>query len=507
MTHVSATFTQNGFRARNDNGSETTATWIAALNTNWSQNVGVTFRFRVEALETAGGSTGQSLPLEYQLNGGGYALVGAATPIQFATSGTVADATATTQQIGSGTFLAGEFDSDGAVASVSFAGNDRSEMEFCLTIDSAQVANNDTIDLRINGLDAYAQTATITVIETVSWTADLTSPSFDFTASPFVVQQNIVYALTSSSFNFSSVPLLFGESVVETLTTPTFNFSAVPLSHETSVVETLTTPTFNFTPVALLYGGSAGETLTTPTFNFTPVALLYGEGVTETLTAPSFNFSTNPLEWYTDYVADLQAASFNFSAIQLNVQQNIEENLTTPSFNFTANPLTYAMAAIVNLLNATFEFNPRAFNTKQNADFHMQKADFLFSGVPIRANGAYNLILGTPSVNFNGVPLTVTVAAGVTWIAQLTTPSFNFTPQGVEMAGLYKIEVTTSNGTYGAGGLVIALGGNEVASVHADGVHSFNVLSGGANTEIEFKCKALNDFIGDVDNTALILLA
>ena len=166
MTHVSAAFTQNGFRARNDDGTQTTATWIAATNTDWSQDVDTTFRLRFEILETAGGSANLGGVVEYQVNGGGYATVTASTPVKLTSSGTVTDATATTQQISSGTFVAGEFDSNGVVGNISFNGNDRTEMEYCLTLDSAQISDADVVDIRVAGLNTYTvANATVTALK------------------------------------------------------------------------------------------------------------------------------------------------------------------------------------------------------------------------------------------------------------------------------------------------------------------------------------------------------
>ena len=45
---------QIAFRGRNDDGSETTATWIAAQNTNWTQPTGTNFRVRFEVEEDGG---------------------------------------------------------------------------------------------------------------------------------------------------------------------------------------------------------------------------------------------------------------------------------------------------------------------------------------------------------------------------------------------------------------------------------------------------------------------
>jgi hypothetical protein len=172
MTHVAANVVQQSFRGRVNSGNEATATWIAATNTNWSQDVDTSFRVRVMVAETAGASNAAtpSLVIEYSLNGGAYALVTGATPIQFAAFIGATDGDATTQQIGAGSFVAGELDSNGTVAANAGLVNQETEMEYCLFIDSAQVSDGDTIALRAydagSALNGYTNTPVITVVET-----------------------------------------------------------------------------------------------------------------------------------------------------------------------------------------------------------------------------------------------------------------------------------------------------------------------------------------------------
>lgn len=169
MTHISANIAQLAFGGFNDDGSLTGSTAIVATNTNWSQRRDVVFRVRFAVAETAGGDPkGPTHNIEYQINGGGWSLVGAGTPIQFGTSAHVADAAAvTTQRLGAavGTFTNGEYDQDGTVASVTYGANGGTEMEFGLTIDSAQTSVNDLIELRLTSCNQYDQNLTVTAID------------------------------------------------------------------------------------------------------------------------------------------------------------------------------------------------------------------------------------------------------------------------------------------------------------------------------------------------------
>ena len=181
MTHTAAFIAQQAFQAFNDDGTLATSTSIAGENANWTQNSDTTFRVRFALEETAGGAATDNFVLTYQLNGGGFVAVTAATPVQFATSGTVADGTAITAQRLSlaSTFVNGEFDSNGTVGNVTLT-SQHTEMEYCLTIDSAQVTNNDVIQFEVfnggAGLDAYNQipsvTASVAVVTNVTTTLD-----------------------------------------------------------------------------------------------------------------------------------------------------------------------------------------------------------------------------------------------------------------------------------------------------------------------------------------------
>lgn len=165
-------FTQVTARARNDDGSESAATWKAAQGTDVTIAVDANFRYRFRIDETAARSwTSLTWNLYYSLNGGAYTAVGAATPIQFALSGNFVDGDDTTTQLtgGTGTFVTnnnGMKETTGGAVNTGAAG-DLFEVEFCLKMDSGQLANNNTIALRIyNGTSAiatYTYTPTITV--------------------------------------------------------------------------------------------------------------------------------------------------------------------------------------------------------------------------------------------------------------------------------------------------------------------------------------------------------
>ena len=169
---------QRQFRARNDDGTETTATWIAAVDTNWSQNTVTNFRVRIttQADVGAGANSPIAPTLYYSLNGGTSTQVtSSSNVVRLSPSSQFADGAATTQQLSGGlglTYVAGSMQesSSGAVSRVMAAGLDISEDEWCVQIQAADVANGDTITLQQKtgtaGVYAtYTVTPSITVIK------------------------------------------------------------------------------------------------------------------------------------------------------------------------------------------------------------------------------------------------------------------------------------------------------------------------------------------------------
>ncbi len=171
---VSATLDQTGFRFRDTDGSETTATWLATENTSINHSTDVPVRLRFVVQETGGSGITFTPTLYRSHSSGTYTRVdGASSIARSIGSPNISNGTATTDQLGgTGTFKAGEFDeSDGQAAAITLAASEHTEVEFCFWIRPQEVADLDTIDFRVydgsTALDAYTQTPRITVDEPV----------------------------------------------------------------------------------------------------------------------------------------------------------------------------------------------------------------------------------------------------------------------------------------------------------------------------------------------------
>ena len=169
---------QTHSRFRNDDGSESGATWSDAEDTDpVSIDVDVTKRIRIVVQETGCVAATHQASFQYNLLGAGWNDITTTSSVVIAvasadTSWTINDGDATTDQIGgTGTFVAGEMIEDGdANGATSIGALEHTEHELVFQIVSTDVVNNDTIDIRIvndmgQTLDAYPHMPTITVVE------------------------------------------------------------------------------------------------------------------------------------------------------------------------------------------------------------------------------------------------------------------------------------------------------------------------------------------------------
>jgi hypothetical protein len=167
-----AKWRQQSFHGYADDDVEGSATSKAATNVNWTQDVDENFRVRFLIQNYGGTDASVVAQLQYNLNAAGWNNVTNASSVCISvTSVHFADAAATTQQIGAGTFNTGEFDEDeGATGSISVPAGQETEVEFVIQIVSGDVVDADTLALQLvdsgdAAYDNYANSPSITVNE------------------------------------------------------------------------------------------------------------------------------------------------------------------------------------------------------------------------------------------------------------------------------------------------------------------------------------------------------
>jgi hypothetical protein len=175
VTVVEAVYTQASFRGKRDTGSESSTDWIAAANTDWTQEVDANFRVRFLVQETADvPDANVEFQLQYNLGGAGWNDVNGSSSVIRSSAGQLTDGGNTTQQLGTGTFVtpnAGQDEANGlaggASLDFSWTTNQEVELEYCVQLRSADTSEGNTVQLRLvkeadEVLDTYSNTPTIT---------------------------------------------------------------------------------------------------------------------------------------------------------------------------------------------------------------------------------------------------------------------------------------------------------------------------------------------------------
>jgi len=154
-------------------GGITAQTPLNAVDTDWSQTAAVKFHVAMLVTENNNGNANNyTYRLEYNLGGAGWNDVTTSTPIQAVTADNCNTSTSasygTTALTTGATIQATEYNNNGSDGNAVTLKNSSFELTTCLQIDSAQVTNGDTIQLRLtNAGVALVDTTipTITVID------------------------------------------------------------------------------------------------------------------------------------------------------------------------------------------------------------------------------------------------------------------------------------------------------------------------------------------------------
>ena len=162
---------QVAFRVRNDDGSETTATWLAGESCNYAGIFPLkNYRLRITIDSTGSTSAADGFHLWFSQNGAAYTRVGtgAGTAVNSALSSNFADGANTTRQL----TLFQSFDTtnlgmdeDGLITSQTITKANSYEFEFCILFAAYGSVNRpgDTFDFRIYLDDGVTPINTYTV--------------------------------------------------------------------------------------------------------------------------------------------------------------------------------------------------------------------------------------------------------------------------------------------------------------------------------------------------------
>lgn len=182
MTVITSKASQDGAWGRQDNGSETSATFFGAQNSNWTQPVNTAFRVRILINGTFGVVT-LTPQLYFSRNSGAYtAITSSSTFCKSTASAFVTDGTATTLQMsGNDGFQPGVVTTADAICPpIGVSTCASTEEEFCLTLVSTDgVVAGDTFDFQIRD-NAGAATIQWTVTNRATASSPTANSGFFF---------------------------------------------------------------------------------------------------------------------------------------------------------------------------------------------------------------------------------------------------------------------------------------------------------------------------------------
>jgi hypothetical protein len=173
--HATYTIDQASFRFRNDDGSESSATWKYPENSNWelSSSGDQNFRLRFMVQEIGGATGTSSFLLQFSHNNGTWTTATTSTNVvRIRDSANVTDGVTTTDQLGgTGTFDGGQYRETNTSSTVNHSASGHSEHEWSLVLRSAEYTLGDSVKFRLYRTESNAPPSTISVTpEIYGWT-------------------------------------------------------------------------------------------------------------------------------------------------------------------------------------------------------------------------------------------------------------------------------------------------------------------------------------------------
>ena len=356
--HGTPAYDQDAYAWYND-GTESGSTIIGTANNSQTLDADTTYLIRFVIQETAG-ADGSNLTaqLEYDVNNSGTwnNVTSTSNNVRAVASTNLTDGNDTTQRLGAGTFISpnGGIDSgDGAAggSALDITANNESEVLYAIQLRSADLANNDTIQLRVAGLNSYTNTANATASvpdnKVVTLNADalvITEPGLSVNAEVITTPSADALVLTNGSLTVTQI----------SATTVTLNPDTLTVSNGSLGVNAETATDLTADTLAVSNGSLAVQV--DRVVNPTPDALVLTEGsltvsqttnVEVTLNAQALTITEPGLSVVQGLVINLTEDTLTISNGSLSVAADVTASLTPDSLVVTEGNLTVSQGLSV----------------------------------------------------------------------------------------------------------------------------------------------------------------
>ena len=345
--HGTPSYDQDAYAWYND-GTESGSTIIGTANNSQTLDADTTYLIRFVIQETAGADgTNLTAQLEYDVNNSGTwnNVTSTSNNVRAVASTNLTDGNDTTQRLGAGTFISpnGGVDSgDGAAggAALDITANNESEVLYAIQLRSADLANNDTIQLRVAGLNSYTNTAAATANVPNNVTVTVASDSLAITDGSVTVQADVDTNVTPSA---SALSITDGALTITTSTATEVTLSAdsltltdgaltVQADVDTNVTVTADTLTITDGSLTITAQTNANVTLSPTALTITDGSVVVQADVDTnvTISADTLTISDGLLNVTASVNTDVtpSADSLTISNGSLTIQADVDTNIT-----------------------------------------------------------------------------------------------------------------------------------------------------------------------------------
>ena len=477
LAHNTPNYDQDSYAWYND-GTESGSTIIGTANTSQTLNADTTYLIRFLIQEDNGGTgNNNSFQLEYDVNNSGTwnNVTSTSNSVRAVASGNLTEGGNTTQRLGAGTFIttnAGVDSGDGAAGNISFAGNDEAEVLYAVQLRSADLSNNDTVQLRVQTINTFTNTANATVSIPDNKFIDFVTPTgltisnqtmslnlekqINFTTPTAMTitngsltvdqQTGTEVTLTSDSLSISNGTLSVNDEVTATLTGEALSISDGTISVNDEVTATLTGDTLSITDGTMSVAGGLNISLVASSLTITDGSLFVSQEEDIVLIPDSLTITDGTLSVFLEEDIVLTPDSLSLSDGVMTVQVNIDLNVsTTPdSLSITDGSVEVLSAKKVDLLGDTLTISSGSMAVLRAIQVNMVEESLIIGG-PSTVSVFYLVRPFDFCTDEAGAQSTATVVSGAT--ATITATGTAASPTRKVEVGAASANVTASGAT------------------------------------------------------------